>query len=125
MSLYVVSLSGTEQQDNLERCNLYNYLYAQKKWSINTFGPGDGKAKANGLVDHIRKELIEVLEDPNDTTEWCDIAILAFEGALRSAESVAHVIDALEAKQNLNLYGRTWPDWRTVDQTKAIEHIKE
>ena len=94
-------------------------------WSLDTFGPGDSTDKAEGLVDHIRKECEEVLEDPTDTIEWCDLVILGLEGALRSADSVAQVIDALEAKQNLNLNERTWPDWRTADPDKAIEHIKE
>jgi len=103
---------------------VYNYLYKQKMWSLETFGPGHSLDRVDGLIDHLRKELVEVLLDPTDTTEWCDIAILAFEGALRSADSVAEVIDAMEAKQRIN-EARNWPDWRTAAPGKAIEHIKE
>ncbi|WP_206515878.1 dATP/dGTP pyrophosphohydrolase domain-containing protein [Xanthomonas arboricola] len=94
------------------------HLQRQRAWSERTFGPGD---RAAGVVDHIRKELREIESDPGDLAEWIDVAILALDGAWRSGASAEQIIAALVAKQTRN-EGRTWPDWRTADPNKAIEH---
>jgi len=95
-----------------------NHLQRQRNWSGATFGPG---SRAQGLVDHIRKELTEIEADPTDLKEWIDVAILALDGAWRSGAQPQEIIAALVAKQTKN-EGRLWPDWRTADPNKAIEH---
>lgn len=97
---------------------LYDHLVRQREWSEITFGPG---SRAAGIVDHIRKELMEIEADPGDLAEWIDVAILALDGAWRTGASPQQIIDALVAKQVKN-EGRTWPDWRTAPADKAIEH---
>ncbi|NKI68924.1 DUF550 domain-containing protein [Collimonas pratensis] len=94
------------------------HLTHQAEWSRNTFGPG---SRAAGVVDHIRKELIEIEADPGDLKEWVDVIILALDGAWRSGASADEIIAAIVAKQAKN-ESRVWPDWRTADPTKAIEH---
>lgn len=94
------------------------HLQRQRVWSERTFGPG---SRAKGVVQHIRKELVEIEAAPGDLMEWIDVAILALDGAWRSGASPAQIIDALVAKQAKN-EGRTWPDWRTMDPDGAIEH---
>lgn len=95
------------------------HLQRQIDWSSTTFGPGP---RADGIVDHIRKELNEILDDPTDLFEWVDVMILALDGAWRDAgASPQEIIDALIAKQTKN-EGRVWPDWRTAEPGKAIEH---
>ena len=94
------------------------HLARQAAWSEQTFGPG---SRAQGVVDHIRKELEEIEADPGDLKEWVDVVILALDGAWRAGFTPQEIIDALVAKQSKN-EGRTWPDWRTVDPSKAIEH---
>jgi hypothetical protein len=96
------------------------HLERQRDWSEKTFGPG---SRAQGVVDHIRKELVEIEEDPGDLREWTDVVILALDGAWRSGASPEQIIAALVAKQKKN-EGREWPDWRTADPSKAIEHIR-
>lgn len=91
---------------------------ATRAWSDETFGPG---ARTKGVIDHIRKELIEVEEDPTDIKEWADVVILAIDGATRAGASGADLIQEIEAKWAKNK-GRVWPDWRTSDPDKAIEH---
>lgn len=89
----------------------------QREWSTKTFGPG----LRLGVIDHLRKELDEVAEDPTDLSEWVDVIILGFDGAWRAGHEPQAIIDAIKAKQARN-EARTWPDWRTADPDKAIEH---
>jgi len=101
--------------------NLKNHLELQKKWSLETFGPGP---KTLGLIDHIKKELQEIQAEPHDLEEWIDVVILAFDGAIRAGHEPEKIVDALVKKTVTNML-RKWPDWRTADPDKAIEHIKE
>lgn len=96
------------------------HLAHQAKWSESTFGPG---ARTAGVCDHIRKELLEIEADPLDLKEWVDVVILALDGAWRCGGSPQQIIDGIVAKQAKN-EGRNWPDWRTADPTKAIEHLR-
>jgi ribA/ribD-fused uncharacterized protein len=73
------------------------------------------------VIDHIRKELREIEADPTDVSEWIDVVILAFDGAWRHGATPDQIIAALVAKQAKN-EARTWPDWRTLPQDRAIEH---
>ncbi len=89
-------------------------------WSLKTFGPGDRYA---GVVAHIRKELIEIEAEPADLTEWCDVILLAMDGAMRSCGATgADLMAALRAKQARN-ETRTWPDWRSLKPGDVSEHI--
>lgn len=96
------------------------HLAHQREWSAKTFGPGD---RLHGVLDHIRKELKEIEENPTDVTEWVDVVILAFDGAWRAGWEPQEIIDAIKAKQKKN-EARNWPDWRIADRDSAIEHIR-
>jgi Protein of unknown function (DUF550) len=99
---------------------MLNLLWRQREFSERAFGPG---ARSKGIIDHIRKELIEVEQAPHDLSEWIDLAILAFDGAWRAGYSPGQILWAYEAKIAKN-ESRKWPDWRTVGPDKAIEHEK-
>ena len=94
------------------------HLARQAAWSEQTFGPG---ARTAGVTDHIRKELAEIEADPADSQEWIDVVILGLDGAWRSGLTPEQIIAGIVAKQAKN-EGRVWPDWRTADPNKAIEH---
>lgn len=96
------------------------YLARQLAFSLETFGPG---TRLLGVLDHIRKELVEVQAEPLDVEEWADLLILAFDGVLRQGFTPAQVIQAVRAKHRKNEL-RKWPDWRTADCDKAIEHVR-
>lgn len=102
------------------RFDLVAHLERQRRWSEQTFGPG---SRTEGVVDHIREELDEVLAAPKDVSEWVDIMILAMDGALREGFSPCEIAEALHAKQTKN-EGRKWPDWRTQEPGKKIKAIK-
>jgi hypothetical protein len=97
------------------------HLERQRAWSTATFGPG---TRLLGVLDHIRKELAEIEADPTDVTEWVDVIILAFDGAWRAGWEPQEIIDAIRAKQAMN-EARKWPDWRTMSEDVAIEHVRE
>lgn len=98
--------------------NLPDFLARQRVFSEKTFGPG---ARSKGVVDHIRRELVEVEAAPGDLKEWIDIVTLALDGAWRAGFSPAKITAQLEATLRRNM-ARKWPDWRTADPDKAIEH---
>ena len=105
--------------------NLIDHLKRQIAFSQATFGPG---ARTAGVIDHIRKELVEVEEAPS-SEEWTDVVILALDGLTRhlvacgydTDEAAEMAVRCIISKQNKN-EGRVWPDWRTMDPNKAIEH---
>lgn len=111
--------------------DLKQHLLRQMAFSHATFGPGE---RTSGVVDHIRKELVEVTEANGEAAEWVDVVILALDGLTRrlaycngnraDPEMVAQIAcNMIVGKQTRN-EGRTWPDWRTQSQDKAIEHVK-
>ena len=96
------------------------HIVGQREWSLRTFGPGD---RRKGVIDHIRKELKEIEDDPAKTPEWFDVVILALDGAWRDGWEPQEIIDAIKAKQAKN-ERRVFPDWRTMPADVAIEHIR-
>lgn len=112
--------------------DLRQHLIRQMAFSHATFGPGE---RRNGVVDHIRKELVEVIEGDGDSAEWVDVVILALDGLTRRLAYVGGgerrdpnfvaemVCNMIEGKQTRN-EARDWPDWRTQSKDKAIEHVR-
>lgn len=101
--------------------DLVAHLKRQQTFSARTFGPGQRTA---GVCDHIRKELGEIEQAPEDLAEWVDVVLLALDGAWRAGHTPEQIAAAIAAKQAKN-EARTWPDWRTADPGKAIEHVRE
>jgi len=101
--------------------HLEEFLNDKQKWSEQTFGPGE---RTESVINHIREELEEVLENPKDVSEWCDVIILAFDGAWRAGHTTEQIIEGLVAK-HLKNKARRWPDWRNYTNGEAINHIKE
>lgn len=87
-----------------------------------------------GVCDHIRKEIAEIEESGGEASEWVDVVILALDGLTRrlaycngvrsDPEIVANTAcQMIRGKQTRN-EARVWPDWRTAEPGKAIEHVK-
>lgn len=98
--------------------DLVKHLHRQREFSEKTFGPG---SRTQGVIDHIRKELNEIEKDPFDLFEWIDVILLALDGAWRHGHTPEAISMAIETKQMIN-ENRKWPDWRTAQPGKAIEH---
>ncbi|QRY70340.1 DUF550 domain-containing protein [Ensifer sp. PDNC004] len=95
-----------------------SYYERQIAWSRQTFGPA---LRTRGIIDHIRKELREIEQDPRDLSEWIDVVILAMDGFWRHGGQASDLMPALLGKQKKNM-ARVWPDWRTMSEDRAIEH---
>lgn len=95
-------------------------LQRQWAWSKDTFGP----QTPAGVIDHLRKEIEELSATPEDLGEWVDVIRLGLDGACRSGNTPSAVLAALVAKQRVNEQ-RDWPDWRTLDPDKAVEHRRD
>lgn len=100
--------------------DLVEHLERQQDFSLRTFGPG---MRTAGLIDHIQKELTEIKANPIDVTEWVDVVLLGLDGAWRAGYVPEEICQAIHAKLQRNIE-RAWPDWRTVEPGKAIEHIR-
>ena len=103
-----------------ESFSLAKHLARQAAFSERTFGPG---LRTRSVCDHIRKELLEIEKDPSDVKEWIDVIILGLDGAWRTGATPEQIIDEIQRTQWKN-EGRVWPDWRTADTSKAIEHVR-
>ncbi len=110
--------------------DLEQHLIRQIVFSRATFGPGP---RTEGIIDHIKKELVEVEEGNGDPSEWVDVVILALDGLTRalseeldsnSADVIAYTAcSEILGKQRIN-EARDWPDWRSVPEGQAIEHVR-
>lgn len=98
--------------------DLEDYLEQQITFSLWAFGPHN---RTKGILDHIRKELVEIEQAPEDLEEWIDLIMLAFDGAWRNGHSPRAICLELQAKLAKNEQ-REWPDWRTMSTDEAIEH---
>lgn len=96
------------------------HVKRQIEWSRKTFGPND---RTKGILEHIRKELDEVEAQPKKLDEWCDLIILAVDGAWRNGFSAEEIAAQLDLKMGKN-ERRTWPDWRQFGNDQAIEHVR-
>lgn len=108
--------------------DLISHLVRQMAFSRATFGPGQ---RTNGVLDHIGKEVLEVQKGGGDPKEWVDLVILALDGLTRELAHrmptapkyivAYHDCKMIVVKQDRN-ERRDWPDWRTQETDKAIEH---
>ena len=108
-----------EMRTRLDPRSLHEYLERQAIWSGITFGSG---LRTKGIIDHIRKELIEITADPGDLEEWIDVIILALDGYWRHGGQPLDLMRRLQEKQNKN-FKREWP--KPLSEDVATEHIRE
>lgn len=100
---------------------LAKFIDNKFEWSKRTFGLGD---RTVGIIEHIKKELDEVLADPKDLEEWVDVILLAFDGACRAGYNGEDIACAILSKQMKNLQ-RKWPADGHLSPDLPIEHVRE
>jgi hypothetical protein len=101
--------------------DLVGYTENQIEFSRRAFGPGP---RLDGVLEHMRREMIEVRETPQDPLEWADLIILAIDGAWRQGITPGELATALVVKQATNR-SRRWPNWRTASPNEPIEHDRD
>lgn len=100
--------------------DLIEHIVKQRKFSIKTFGYG---MRTKGITNHIRKELKEIEDNPEDLEEWIDVVILALDGAWRVGYSPEEIVKVLQQKLIKNK-NRKWPDYKQFLEDQEIEHIR-
>jgi hypothetical protein len=76
-----------------------DYLKRQIVWSQRTFGNG---RRTVGITEHIRKELDEIISEPEDLSEWINVIILALDGYWRHGGLPEQLTLELLKKQDKN-----------------------
>ena len=107
------------------------HIRRQAAFSRATFGPGE---RRKGICDHMQKEIRDEILPEHVTAdeaahEFVDTALLSLDGLWRALEASGVEWDRIpfvaaqmiKSKQRRNEQ-RDWPDWRTADPNKAIEH---
>ena len=117
---FEITLGKLVEHEVRKRFDLVAHLERQRGFSERTFGPG---ARTAGVLDHIRKELKEIEQDPLELEEWVDVILLALDGAWRAGHEPAAIARGIDAKMTKNEQ-RDWPDWRTAPEGRAIEHVR-
>ena len=112
-------LEVVESTFDLGKFDLELFLKKQAYWSAHTFGEGK---RTIGIVNHIKSELLEIEESPDDLSEWIDVLILAFDATWRLGATPEEVTSALAAKQKINTE-RIWGPPPPEDQPSF--HVRE
>lgn len=114
-------LGGEPVSHRNYRFDLVDHIIEQRDWSFATFGPPSRRG-SDGVIDHLRKEIEEAAES-RKLEEWIDIILLAIDGACREDYCPLDIVSGLANKLTINQQ-RQWPDWRSSEPGKAIEHVR-
>ena len=76
------------------------------EWSSATFGDASVRGP-EGPLNHLRKEIDEIIADPDDITEFADAYMLVSDAASRAGHKMSEVCDAAVDKLEVNKR-RTW-----------------
>ena len=101
-------MSVRDMMEGVAPFDLAKFTDEKFEWSLSTFGR---EVTTEGVVNHIRKELVEILDDPSDLEEWVDVIFLALDGASRAGYSGADVVGAVLKKYDKNIR-RRWEKTR-------------
>lgn len=96
-------------------------LYNQHAWwSRKTFGT-DQERGPKGPIDHLKKEILELEENPTDASEYADCFLLLLDASRRAGISLDGLIDAARHKMTIN----ERREWQTPEPDKAVEHVRK
>lgn len=100
-------------------------LAVQIPWSMSCFHHGK---RTLGIIEHIKRELLEIENAPDDPKEWSDVVLLAIDGLWRclygrnyseQVDLINACVNAVREKQLINL-AREWNE--PVDDSHAVAH---
>ena len=101
---------------NSEKLN--KFVADRNKFSIQTFGTIEQRNHVGPLM-HLKKEIEEVINAPNDRLEWADCFLLLLDAAFRNGYSMQDLIDFGIEKLEINKK-RTW----TKNKDGTFSHVK-
>lgn len=74
-------------------------------WSDRTFGSGEDRHRST--MNHLKREVDEIIADPSDLEEYADVLILLVDAARMAGFHTDDLLDAAYAKHEVNKK-RTW-----------------
>lgn len=98
-----------------------------------TFGAGE---RTESVIDHMTKEFEEIRKEETASGragEWVDQVILSIDGLTRALQAdnpdanfkmISMIAESMIEQKYCKNELRDWPDWRTADLNKAIEHVR-
>jgi hypothetical protein len=89
---------------NLEKLN--TFLKERREFSYKTFGSKEERG-CEGPLTHLKKEIQELLDNPNDPMEWADCFLLLTDAADRKGHSFEDLVDFARKKLEINK-ARNW-----------------
>lgn len=106
-------------ESNKRKRSLRRFFWMAKAWSAKTFGdkkPGG----AAGSIQHLKREVEELVKKPKDLIEIADVMHLIFDIAWRDGYTYDDVIDACYAKLAINRER----SWGKPDKDGVCEHVE-
>lgn len=102
---------------DLEKFN--NFIKNRNEFSAKTFG-SPTERNCMGPLYHLKKEINELIENPDDTMEWADCFLLILDAAWRKGYSVDDMVSFASKKLEIN----KTRNWGLPDENGAIHHIE-
>ena len=81
------------------------------------------RTTVTGAANHLRKEVEELTDKPDDAEEWADVLHLAIQGGTKASGSLNKFLSVVANKLEKNMKKREWP---VLPDAKGIyEHNRE
>ena len=87
-------------------------------WSDETFGPPNERFV--GILEHLKKEVDEIIEDPYDAMEFADCMMLLLDAARIAGLDPSDLLKMMQKKLEINKQR----EWGPVDDSGVCEHIR-
>jgi len=88
----------------------------QYKWSRETFG----ESTLESNLDHLRDELDEIVENPNDIEEWADVMLLYMNASSFVGFTMDDIYKAVQKKYEKNVKRK----WGKPDERGVVKHVE-
>lgn len=100
--------------------DLCGLIYDHAKWSQETFGR-DNERDCFGPLEHLKKEIEEVKQNPADVTEWADMFLLYLDGLRRAGIAFPMLLEVARRKHEHNKTRK----WNKAENGKPSEHVRD
>jgi len=87
-------------------------------WSDSVFGK---RTNPIGSLRHLKEEVDEIIQEPNDLIEYCDAFLLLIDSARMSGFTMEQLYEGCIEKLEINKNRK----WKYDPETDLIKHVKE
>lgn len=87
------------------------------EWAFETF---KGQ-KIDGKLKHMKKEIDEIIENPDDIIEWADVMLLFLNASKQQGLDMDQILDA--CKEKFEIIKKR--EWQEPDEDGTIQHKQQ